>query len=179
MRCPQCNSENDPGASVCASCDNPLTAYSGTLTGEASAATLAKLARLSQRPQVVPAVIALDVLFALFGPVRMLLANAAARPTTNAEGTNYAQAAFGTVGVAFMAMFLVPLALALLFLAWGAWARAAWAWWLNAGLLAAVCLGAFTGFFGASVFVRIILIAITVAAGAFWLRPEARGWYGA
>jgi hypothetical protein len=134
---------------------------------------------MSHRPAIVPAMIAFDVLIAVFGPLASLIGRFTARPVTNAEGTNYASAAFGTVGVALAALVMAPLALALLYIAWATWARASWAWWANVVILAGLALGAFTGFIGGVLFLRLAIVGACVAAGAFWVRTDAREWYGA
>src|SRR5207237_9316352 len=137
--------EHEECASVCAFCGEPFTAYAGQLTGEASEATLAKLRRLSYRPPVISAVAGLDVLLAVFGPFGAVLGRYANRTVTNAEGTNYAGAAFGAVGIAFMALFMVPLGLALLYVAWVTWTRGSWAWSANVIVLAGTVLLALSG----------------------------------
>src|SRR5216110_3165259 len=113
MRCPECGTDNVEGAAICANCVAPLTAYAGHVTGEASEATLAKLARAYYRPPVIPIVAIFDVVAALTGPVWAIVGRFMARPQVNSEGTNYAGAAFNAVGTAFLAIFMVPLALGL------------------------------------------------------------------
>ncbi len=178
MRCPHCSNENEEGAAVCEYCDTPLTAYGGQLTGLVSASTLAKAAKLAVRPPVIPIMAGLDVFLAIFGPVAAVLGKFSSRPQTNAEGTNYMGAAFGAVGVAFTAMVLVPVALALLVIAWGTITQKSWAWAANIGVLGVlIFLGNFLlpwGTFG-----LIIRVVAGVALGVLWIKNETREWYGA
>jgi hypothetical protein len=179
MRCPHCDNENPEGAARCLNCDTPLTAYAGQATGEVSAATLQKLSRLSQQPPIVPIVVALDVLIAIFGPFGFVLSRFLSRTVTNAEGTNYLGAAFGAVGVAFTALLMVPLGLFLIYVAWLTWNRGSWAWLANAALLcgmAALCL---FGFFTPWVFFRLLGLAVFAAAAWAWFRTDTREWFGA
>ena len=179
MRCPHCDLDNPDDRALCMNCDSPLTAYAAQGTGEVSEATRAKLARISSQPAIVPAVITLDVLLALFGPFAAVLGKFAARTVTNSEGTNYAGAAFGAVGIAFTALLMVPLGLFLLYIAWITWARGSWAWQANSVVLCGTAILSLTGFLGFAMFVRIVLAAACAIAAYLWFQPDAREWYGA
>jgi hypothetical protein len=177
MRCPHCELQNEDGAAFCERCGTPLTAYGGQITGEVSEATRAKAAKLTVRPQIVPIMAAFCALLALVGPVWSLVARITTRPTMNAEGTNYAGAAFGAVGIAFAAMVLVPVALALLVVASGILTQRTWAWGAAAVVLAAGVLAALGGYLGIGLLKFVVLIG-AVALAALWFRKDAREWYG-
>ncbi len=161
------------------SCDTPLTAYSGMTTGEVSQETRVKAARLSLRPPIINVVAALDALFALFGPFAVVMGRFMARTVTNAEGTNYAGAAFGAVGIAFTAMVMLPFGGFLLYIAWLTWARGSWAWQANAIVLCGAALLALVGFLTPSFSLRLLVVAACAAAAWFWFQPDVREWYGA
>ena len=178
MRCPHCATDNEEGAAVCENCDTPLTAYGGQVTGAVSEATLRKLERLAVRPPVVPMAAALDVLLVVVGPLWTLVGRFAARPAVNAEGTNYAGAAFGAVGVLFSAIVLVPVAVALAVVAWGVMAHRTWAWTAQAFLLLVVAVIGLTGWLVPSLFLRLLLSAGAAVVGYLWVKEDARQWYG-
>jgi len=121
----------------------------------------------------------LDVLIAVLGPFGAVLIKFTGRTVTNAEGTNYAGAAFGAVGIAFQALLMIPLGLFLLYLAWLTWSRASWAWLANAALLCGIAFLCFTGFFIPWWFFRVPLTALFAVAAWYWFRPESREWFGA
>lgn len=179
MRCPHCDNENPEGTACCLACDTPLTAYAGQGTGEVSAATLERLRNLSRRPPIVPIVVALDTLIAVIGPFGVLLIKFLGRTTTNVEGTNYVGAALGAVGVALMAMLMVPLGLFLIYLAWVTWTRASWAWLANAALLCGMAFLSLIGFFTPWMFFRLTLLILFAAAAWFWFQSDTREWFGA
>jgi hypothetical protein len=179
MRCPHCDNENLEGAARCVKCDTPLTAYAGQSTGEVSSATLQKLDRLSDQPSIVPIVVALDALIAVCGPFGFVLSRFLTRTVTNAEGTNYVGAAFGAVGVAFVALLMVPLGLFLIYVAWATWNRASMAWLANAALLCGMAALALFGFFTPWMFFRLLGLVVFGAAAWYWLRSDTRDWFGA
>lgn len=179
MRCSHCDHDNPEGLARCEVCNTPLTAYSGQVTGEVNAVNLERLARMSIRPPIVPGMTGLLVAFAIFGPFAAVISRYLARTTTNVEGTNYASAAFGAVGIAFTALVMIPLGLFLLYMAWLTWTRGSWIWMANTILLGAVAFLSLTGFLTSIFILRVLLIALCGAAGYFWFRPETREWYGA
>jgi hypothetical protein len=166
------------GAAVCENCGTPLTAYGGQITGEVSTETRLKASRLAARPVIVPVMAGLDVLFAVFGPLAMVMGRFIGRTAVNTEGTNYLGAAFGAVGVAFVAMFMVPFAIALLVVAWGTIAQRSWAWPANILVLAALVFlgGLFLPLGTVGWVIRILLAAVL---GFMWSREETRAWLGA
>jgi hypothetical protein len=178
MRCPHCAHENPDGLAVCLNCNTPLTAYSGQLMGAVSEETRYKAAKLAVRPPVIPMAAALTLALAALGPAWALASRFFSRPAVNAEGTNYVGAAFGAVGVAFAAMVLVPLALVLVFVAWGVMIQRTWAWTAQAVVLLGILVIGFTGWLIPSLFLRILLSVAAVIVGVMWMKQDAREWYG-
>src|SRR5262249_37171900 len=133
---------------------------------------------LSYRPPIISAVTLLDLLLMVFWPIATLLGRLLTRPIANAEGTNYASAAFGAVGLAFTALVMIPLALFLLYVAWQTWTRGAFAWMANAVVLVGVIVLALIGYPTQVLFLRLLLIVVSAVALGFWLRQETRDWYG-
>ena len=177
MRCPYCATDNEEGLAICQNCNAPLTRYAGQVTGIVSKETLEKARRLRVRPQVIRLMVIYAVLTAIFGPIASLFDKIAGRSTLNSEGTNYMAPAFGAVNVAFAAMFMIPLAASILFLAWGVWAQRTWAWTGGAFLLGVVALMGLTGMVGGMA--RIIAIVSAIALAALWFKRDCREWYGA
>jgi hypothetical protein len=172
IQCPNCGTPNDTGQSLCKACMNPLTAYSGQLRGEAHQGKLAsQVAYLETRPPAVIAMAVLNVVFALFC-LGKVFANFAARPTTNAEGTNYVASSLGAIGPIFWAILLVPTAIALGFLAWATWAQRPWTWMVDLVVLIVFALltlrPAPTALFAVA----------AIVVGVLWMMPRTKGWYG-
>jgi len=178
MRCEACGHDNEDGLAVCSNCGSSLTAYGGQATGLGGDAIRTKLARLTTRPPIVPAMAALDLLAALAGPVGSFLNRLASRPVTNPEGTNYISSAFGALGVAFAGAVLIPLALGLVLIGWGTWTQRTWAWHANAVVLAGLIVMAVLGV-GAAGFLRVLLFLVCVPALGLWLHKDVRDWFGA
>ncbi len=173
IQCPNCGTPNDVNQSLCKNCMTPLTAYSGQLIGEAHQGKLAaQVADLQTRPVAVIAMTVTIVIFALFWPLRTVLANFAAKPVTNAEGTNYIASAFGSIGPILSAALLIPAAVLLGIIAWATWTQRTWAWMASLAVLI--------------VFVLInlrpsamALFAIGgIALGVLWVLPRTKSWYG-
>jgi hypothetical protein len=177
LRCPHCAVDNDEGLAICRNCNTPLTGYAGNVLGYVSAETLAKAAKLRVRPHAVPVMVIYAVLIALFGPIGAVLSKIAGRSNLNAEGTNYMGPAFSAVGIAFTAMFMIPLAGAILFVAWGVWAQRTWAWTAGAFLLGIIALLGVTGMVGG--LTRIIAVVSAVIIGILWFQRDCREWFGA
>jgi hypothetical protein len=172
--CPKCGTINDTGAALCKACMTPLTAYGHQLKEpETYQGRLAdQISNVNTRPPVVTAMTVLDVVFALFWPLRMVVVSFAHRTTTNAEGTNALAAAFGTVGPILSALLLIPAAIALGVAAWGAWTQRPWAWMVNLGVLIVFALVNLRP--SASALFAVAAIVI----GVFWTMPRTKGWYG-
>lgn len=173
IQCPNCGTPNDTGAALCKACMTPLTAYAGELKGETYQGKLAKqVANLDTRPPAVIAMTALDIVFALFWPLRILVNSFAARPTTNAEGTNYVASSLGAIGPIFMAFLLIPAAIALGVMAWAGWTQRPWSWMINFGILIVFTLLNLRPSPAALFAVAAIVI------GVFWMMPRTKEWYG-
>lgn len=173
IQCPNCGTPNDTGAALCKACMHPLTAYAGQLKGEEYQGKLAKQVEdLETRPPAVIAMTVLDIVFALGWPLGKVLGSFLHRPTTNAEGTNYAASTFGAIGSIFTAVGLIPVAVALIVVAWGTWTQRSWAWMVNFGVLI--------------VFVALnlrpsplaLFAVAAIAIGVFWAMPRTKSWYG-
>jgi hypothetical protein len=180
MHCPHCQAEIEEGQALCPSCDRPLTKYAGNITREVSDLTQARLARLSAKPPVIPVMAGVNVFLALFGPLWTVFKSLGARPTINAEGTNYLGTAFGGVGVFMTAIVLIPLAIAFCVVAWGILTQRTWAWTANllvlgVFLLLGGALGSFLGL-GSLVAARVVIVAVLAF---LWFRPDVREWFGA
>ena len=173
IQCPNCGTPNDTGQSLCKACMNPLTAYSGELKGETHQGKLAaQVASLETRPPAVIAMTVLNIVFALFWPLRIVYTNFANRPTTNAEGTNYIASSLGTLKPLLMAGLLIPAAVALGFLAWATWAQRPWTWMVNLGVLIVFALLNLKPS-------PVALFAVAaIVLGVLWTMPRTKGWYG-
>ena len=173
IQCPNCGTPNDTGAALCKACMNPLTAYSGQLKGETYQGRLVKqVAYLDTRPPAVIAMTVLDIVFALFWPLRMVFASFAARQTTNAEGTNYVASAFGTIGPILSAILLIPEAILLGVVAWAAWTQRPWAWMVHFGVLILFAL------LNLRPTAAALFAVAAVVIGVLWMMPRTKGWYG-
>jgi hypothetical protein len=173
IQCPNCGTPNDTSAALCKACMNPLTAYSGELKGESYQGKLVKqVADLETRPVSVIAMTVLDVVFALFWPLRMVITNFANRPTTNAEGTNYVASAFGTIGPILSAILLIPAAILLGIVAWAGWTQRPWAWAANFAVLIVFAL------LNLHKSPAALFAVAAIVIGVFWMMPRTKGWYG-
>jgi hypothetical protein len=177
MRCPNCDTANDEGEAICANCAEPLTAYAGQVSGLVDDRTRARAQRLAVRPAVVVPMALLDLATAFLWPVATLMGMLRASPTLNAEGTNYMGHAFGALNVALNAAILVPVALALVAIAWGTWTQKSWAWPANAVLLGLLIASALLSL-PAGVLWSLVRLAVLGAAAYHWFRPAARSWFG-
>lgn len=177
MRCPACAGDNPDGAALCGACDQPLTAYSGQLTGEVSAVSAERAARLDTRPPGVKYVAGVCVLAALFGPFAAALPSFGARETLREDQLNYIGAAFGVVGAALALAVLLPLGIAMLVAAWGAWSQKSWAWPAVAAIVALGIVSALLTL-REDVLQGLVRAALFGGAAWLWLRPEVRDWFG-
>jgi TRAP-type uncharacterized transport system fused permease subunit len=177
MRCPACKAENDEGAAFCAECAAPLTAYAGSAVADADPArTARRLAEVSRRPAVAPVMAAVNILGAVWFAISALRA-LAARPSLSEDATNYLVHAFGGLQAIVLAAFMVPMALAMLLLAWGSLTQRAWAWYGNAALLALAALVTLSRY---SIHRLLWVLAFVgvVALAYGWLQTPVRRWYG-
>lgn len=177
-RCPNCGVVNDVSNAVCEACLTPLTAYAGQLDGAAYQGKLASQAAATHgRPPAVLALTIFDGLFAL-GGFWLVAKHFMDRPAVTEEGMNAWQNAGSTFSAIVWAVFLVPLALALIGLAIATWTQSTWTWTSNAVGLG---LFAFLGWFAfgfTAVFPKLICVGIAVALGVFWFHPKTKAWFG-
>lgn len=176
MRCKVCDTPNEEGRARCQNCDAPLTAYAGQVTGDYNPATAEKALQLSLRPPIVVVMAVLDGLTAIFGPFWLVAVKFLARPTAGEEGLNYIGAALSAVGVTLLAIFLIPLGLFLLYLAWATWTQRPWAWSANAVLLLVSALLAVLAF-ASSPIAALTRIGLSASVAFFWFKPETKDWY--
>jgi hypothetical protein len=178
QQCPHCGTPNDIGRSLCENCQTPLTAYAGQLHGQAYQGRLAEqVALLNTRPPVVVGMTVFHVLLVVFWPLARVVGAFASRQQTNAEGTNYIASAFSSIGPILQAIVFVPIALALIVLAWATWTERTWAWTVNAFALAAFALFAILKYPSAHL-QAILYVGLAGGLAFFWFRPQTRGWYG-
>lgn len=178
VRCPNCSAPNPEGAAYCQACASPLTAYEGGVGLGPSAATLAKLQRLSIRPRIVGVMTALLVLAALLGPFRVALAAyLAQRAASSAPSEAYIFSALGAVGAFLVALVLVPVGGFMLAAAWGTWRQQPWAWTADLILLGLSALNGLRALFGSSL-AGLVQLGITAALLYAWMQPPCREWYG-
>ena len=176
-QCPHCGHANDIGRSVCEVCNNPLTTYGAQVKGASEEDVLSRKKRieiLEVRPPGATVATVFNVLFALFGPIAIILGAMSARPHVNASGTNYMAAATGAIGPVFALMFFGPIALGLFAAAWAAWNQISWGW-TGTVIAASVCI--LYGLFRGSP-VSIIWLAAGAVMFYFLFRPQTRVWYG-
>ncbi|MBM3494652.1 MAG: hypothetical protein FJX72_10120 [Armatimonadetes bacterium] len=177
VRCQACEVENDEGAAFCAGCAAPLTAYGGAYAAEADPArTAQRLAELDRRPPAVNAVAVLDVIAAMW-PLWATARAALSRPRLTEDAVNYVSHAFGGLSAVLTAAVMLPLAAALIGLAWGTYTQRAWAWYANACLMGIALLAAL-GRFGADRFGAMVMLVASVTIAYGWLQDPVRRWFG-
>ncbi len=177
MRCKSCEAENDDGAAFCVNCAAPLTAYAGGSVADADPErTARKLAALRERPPVVPVVAAMDGVLAII-PVVLTLRTLASRPQLAEDGTNYIGHAFGGLTTIVTGSVMLPLAGALIVLAWGTMTQRSWAWYGNALIIALLALRAVFRI-GHNPMVALPTLAAMALLGLGWMQTSVRRWYG-
>lgn len=180
VTCPHCGTSNRGDRALCANCQSPLTAYGGQLKGHSeteSGRFARQAAGLYVRPPAVYAAVAFDALFAVFWPLAYVLGAFAARERVNAELTNYLASAFGAIGPILSAIVLIPAALVILLVAWGAWSQQPWAWSANLGVIGVFALAALFKY-GAHPAASIVWLIVACVLAAVWTRPATKSWYG-
>ncbi len=177
QQCPNCGHVNDIGLAVCESCNSPMTAYGGQVTGEAYEGGRLKgqVAKLEVRPAAVTAIVVFDVLFALFWPFAYVIGGFLGVHGANSEGTNAMAAAVSWVPALFWAAVLVPSGIALLVLAWLAWSQRPIAWNVNLGVVILFGLLSLRAFPGPGFW---IFLPVSIVLAALWLRSDTKAWYG-
>ncbi len=177
-QCPHCGTLNDSGSALCENCQTPLTAYSGQLSGEAYQGKLAeKVAELRVRPPGVYLMTAFLAVIALAWPVRSIFMAFANRAVLNSESTNYVSAAFGAVGPIMIAIVCVPVAVALLWLAWSGYTQQPGAWQICLGVVGAFAVYMvlnYREYHAWTIFWTLAALGLT----SFWIHPSTKAWYG-
>lgn len=179
QQCPHCGTPNEIGLARCANCQSPLTAYAGQITGlgESARGRLSEhVQQLDVRPPVIGAMTIFNILVALFWPLASVIGAFQARPVLKADGTNYIGAAIGTIGPFFTAILCIPLALALLGIAWGTWTQQPWAWKANGAAVIGFLLFTLTPMTGAPL--KILWLAVAGALAYLWFAPRTKAWFG-
>ena len=174
--CPGCGTANDISRALCEVCSTPLTAYSSELPAEdlERKVSLKKEAmKLTRHPSAVLVMVGFQSFIALL-LLSKVFASIASRQQVNAEGTNYIGAALGSIGPVFTAIFLVPAALAVLFLAFQTWSQSSWAWMAGTVFAVACCLLGVWLFGGFAILCVPAIIALLI----FWNQPACKKWYG-
>lgn len=178
VRCPNCSAANPVGAAYCEVCATPLTAYETGGGQGPSAATLAKLQRLSIRPRIVPIMAAALVLGAFAYPFRIALTSLLAQRGASAAGSEfYIFNALGAVGAFLVALVMVPVGVFMLVTAWGTWRQQSWAWTADVILLGLAALDGLRALFGSSL-AALPQLGVAAALLYAWLLPATREWYG-
>lgn len=121
---------------------------------------------------------ALDILVAIFVPLRITYSRFASNPASFGEDGGYIVAALGAAGSTLVAFVLVPCAIALFILAWGTLTQKNWAWYGNAALIGFGVLSALV-LFGTSPLAAVFRAVLAGIFGWYWFQPTVRGWYGA
>ncbi|HLK61049.1 MAG TPA: zinc ribbon domain-containing protein [Chthonomonadaceae bacterium] len=175
-QCPHCGEINDSDNAYCINCNTPFTAYSGQLDGEVYEGKLAQQAALlNTRPVAVTAMSLFLILFALFWPILGLVHLYHTFIPTNASGTNYIVSAVSSIVPVLTTFVLIPIALALFYIAWATWSQASWTWLVDAlilGICAVCCL------LSLLTFKSIFFLILTTALAFLWFRRETKAWFG-
>jgi hypothetical protein len=177
MRCPHCRETIEEGLAFCPLCAAPLSAYSDPLIEGRSAESIRKAQKLSVRPTGALLVPILIIFWVICCPVATMMGMFLSRTHTNADGTNYLSASFSAVGVFLIALVLVPLSLALFWLAWGAWSQKPWAWYMSIAFLGILLLLLFMGYWPHALFWRWLWAAAVLVTGYHWVNNSTRAWF--
>lgn len=179
-RCPHCGELNSADRAVCTNCQSPMTAYAGDITGEPgehSQKHAEEIAFLTTRPPASVVMAAFDVFFAVFWPLAYVIGSFLTRPQMNSEGTNYINAAVGTVQPILAAIFLLPMAGALCAVAWATWNQRTWAWMGNAVALGLFAVMAVPNFRSAPLS-AVFWLAVAGGLAYLWFQKRTKDWYG-
>jgi hypothetical protein len=176
-KCPNCGLDNDIGRSICANCTTPLTEYGKQVGMEADfeRRLTKQVEALDRRPPIVTAMAILTALLSLplFGDVIGQFQHVA-KP--DPENVNAISSAFTALGPIFHTVILVPLAIALLVLAFFTWTQRPWTWMVNLVVLGLASLVVLMNFH-----LHLPAILWLLMAGAFayfWTRSETKAWFG-
>ncbi len=176
QQCKNCGMLNTIDRALCSNCQTPLTAYAGQLRGQEFDTDFlkAKIVKLDRQPTAVKLMTVQNICFAIFWPLASAAGGFFARAKVNSETTNYLSAAFSAVGSFVNAIVLIPIAMLIIWLAWGAWSQRTWAWGANLGVAILFGLACLIHFHFLSIF-WLILIGYTVSK---WMHDDIRTWFG-
>lgn len=176
QQCKNCGMLNSIDWSLCSNCQSPLTAYSGQLRGQEfdTEHLNQKIKKLDQHPFAVKMMAGQNVFFAAFWPLASAVSGILSRAKVNSETTNYLSAAFSAVGSFMNAIVMVPIALLLIWIAWGAWSQKPWAWGANLGVSLVFGLTCLVHFHLLNIF-WLALLAVTTS---LWFSKDTRTWFG-
>jgi hypothetical protein len=178
IQCSHCGTMNDTKHSLCVNCQSPLTAYSGELRGETYQGKLARqVERLQVRPLSVNLMAGFLIVVAVGWPLRAIVTALVNRAHLNVETTNYLASAFGTIGPIMIAIFCLPLAAILGWIAWSVLTQQPRAWQLS---LVALCA------FAIYIVIRageyriwtVLWLGLPVGLAIAWLREPTKAWFG-
>jgi hypothetical protein len=168
---------------MCQQCLTPLTAYSGQLTGETYQGKLAaKVAALNTRPIPVIVMATFHMLFAIFVPIAIFISSLPGRASTNEDDLYQAHmsTAFHSIGAVVVGLVMIPLALALFWLAWATFTQQTWTYNASFAPLIVFVIMMCTKFGKPSQTLH-IYAALGVLGTAvlifFWYRPATRDWF--
>jgi hypothetical protein len=98
------------------------------------------------------------------------------QPQADPENVNAISTAFAALGPIFHTVTLIPLAAALLAVAFFTWTQRPWAWTVNLVIVGITVVVMFTNFhLQLPMFLWLIL---TGTLAYFWTRPRTKAWYG-
>ncbi len=176
--CINCGMVNDIGVARCVQCSNPLTAYGGQVNNsEKHEGNLAaQVALLEKRPVIVSVVAGFSVFFALFWPLAYVIGSFTARVKVSEDQMNYLAASFGSLGVIFSAIALIPLAIVLVIVAWGTFTQRAWGWYTSLGSMGVFLFWTLVHFRAAPFFSFVWVVAM-ISGAVLWFKRDVKAWY--
>jgi len=175
-KCPNCGLDNDIGRSICENCTTPLTEYGKQvgMEGEFERRLTKQVEALDDRPKVVYAMTAFTALLSLplLSDVIYMFRH---EPKADPENVNAMATALASLGPIFHAVVFIPLAVALIVVAFFTWTQRPWTWMVNLVVLGITAVVVFTkyhfhfaGFFWLAVIGTLIYL---------WLRPRTKAWF--
>jgi hypothetical protein len=160
-----------------------MTAYSGQITGETYQGKLAaQVAALNTRPLAVTAMVIFQLVFAIFPLIifaHYLPGPASANPDDAYQSSM--SSAFHVVSAVVAGFVMIPLSVAMVWVAWATWAQRTWTYNAVFAPLAVFVFIMCTKFQLPSTPLHIIAgfsIAAAVVLVFFWFRPGTRAWFG-
>ncbi len=175
-QCKNCGILNSIDRALCTNCQTPLTAYAGQLRGQEfdTEHLKQKIKKLDQHPFAVKFMVGQNIFFAIFWPLASAISGFFSRAKVNSESTNYIGAAFSAVGSFMNAIVMVPIALLLIWIAWGGWYQRPWAWGANMGVVIVFGLSCLIHFH----FINVLWLGILAVSVSLWVSQDTRTWFG-